>query len=584
MTPATRAPEHPPATIPARRVLMLLAALLLLLSAVGVRTVYLQSVQNRTLSKYAQGQQQNTQTLPAVRGDILDRNGQELAIGEEAVTFYGTPGLLENRTGTALQVAEILGMTQQERDRLVDRLVNAEGGFVYVARQVPRAQAVQLQEAGLPGIGWYDEERRMYPAGATAGQLIGTVDIDNKGLEGIELLYDRSLTGTPGMQVAVKDPNGVPIDVLELQRERDGRDVHLTLDAVIQQEAERVLRGTVRRTGAAAASAIVVDPRTGEIYAIAGVPGVNPAKWSAAAAANARNRAITDTYEPGSTFKIVAISAALEEGVTKPDTQYFLKPKLTFCDDKDTCTVGESHPRPAKRFTTRDILVESSNVGTITLAQAVAQKYIDQGQCGKCQVDAWIRRFGFGSPTGIDFPGESAGILLPTDRWSDVSIGNIPIGQGIAVTPIQLVSAFAGIANDGVIMQPHLLKRIGNEPEAHHPGRRVISSETAATMRNMFEGAVQSDRGTGRKAGIKGYAVAGKTGTANVAEGGVYVKGKYIASFVGFVPARNPRLVTLVVVYEPTRGYYGGDVAAPAFEQITKFALERLAIPPNGVM
>lgn len=569
-------------TISSRRVVLLLVALLVLVGAVGARTVYLQAVKNRTLSKYADGQQQNTQTLPAVRGDILDRNGHELAIGEEAVTFYATPKLLENRAGTALQVAEILDLSRAEEELLVDRLTNAEGGFVYVARQVPRDKAIDLQEAELPGIQWYDEERRMYPAGPTAGQLLGTVDIDNKGLEGIELLYDRSLTGTPGMQVAVNDPTGVPIDVLELQRERDGRDVQLTLDVVIQQEAERVLASTVRRTGAEAATAIVMDPKTGEVLAMAGVPRVNPAKWNAAAAANARNRAITDTYEPGSTFKVVAVSAALEEGVTRPSDTHFLKPKLTFCAEKDTCTVGESHPRPAGWFSTRDILVESSNVGTITLAQKVAQKYIAKGECGKCAVDRWIERFGFGAPTGIDFPGESPGIKLEPEDWTDVSIGNIPIGQGIAVTPIQLVSAYAGIANDGVIVQPHVLKRIGDEPEAAHPSRRVLSAKTAATMRNMFEGVVQSDAGTGRKAEIKGYKVAGKTGTANVAEGGVYVKGKYIASFVGFVPARNPRLVTLVVVYKPTRGYYGGDVAAPAFEQITKFALERLAIAPDG--
>lgn len=574
----------PSGVVPTRRVMLLLAALIVLLGAVGARTIYLQSVKNRTLTKYAQGQQQNTQQLPAVRGDILDRNGQELAIGEEAVTFYGTPKLLENPAGTALEVARLLELPRGEEDRLVERLTNAEGGFVYVARQVPRDVAAKLQEAKLPGIGWYDEERRMYPVGATAGQLIGTVDIDGRGLEGIELLYDRSLTGTPGVQVAVNDPTGVPIDVLELQRERDGRDVQLTLDVVLQQETERVLASTRRRFGAASATAIVMDPRTGEILAMAGVPRVNPAKWSEASANARKNRAITDTYEPGSTFKVVAISAALEEGVATPSTQKFLPAKMTFCPEKKTCTVGESHPRPAGWFTTRDILVQSSNIGTIQLAQDVAQKYINQGQCGKCQVDAWIRRFGFGAPTGIDFPGESPGIMTPTDLWSDVSIGNIPIGQGIAVTPIQLASAYAAIANDGVLVQPHLLKRIGNEPEPRHPRRRVLKPETAATMRSMFAGVVQSDDGTGRKAGIEGYEVAGKTGTANVAERGIYVKGRYIASFVGFVPARNPRLVTLVVVNEPTSGYYGGDVAAPAFEQITKFALEYLAIPPDGLV
>ena len=581
MTTGARTPSS---TIQPRRMVLLMIVLLALLGAVAARTVYLQSVQNRTLTKYAQGQQQNTQTLPAVRGDILDRTGQELAIGEEAVTFFGTPAQLEDPAGTALQVAEILKLPLREKEQLVDRLTNAEGGFVYVARQVPREQAIKLQDAKLPGIGWYDEERRMYPVGATAGQLIGTVDIDNKGLTGIELLYDRSLTGAPGLQVAVKDPSGVPIDVLELQRERDGRDVQLTLDVKIQREAERVLARTVRQFGAESATAIVMDPRTGDILAMAGVPRVNPAMWSKAPAVATRNRAITDTYEPGSTFKVVAVSAALEEGLVTPETEFFLKAKMTFCDEKKTCTVKESHSRPAGYFSVRDILVQSSNIGTITLAQEIRDAHLARGEGGNAAIDSWIRRFGFGSPTGIDFPGESAGIMLPVKDWSDVSIGNIPIGQGIAVTPLQMASSYAAIANDGVLVQPHLLKRIGNEPEAKHASRRVLSSKTAATMRSMFEGVVQSDAGTGKKAGIDGYAVAGKTGTANVAGRNGYVKGQYIASFVGFVPARNPRLVTLVVVNKPQKGYYGGDVAAPAFEQITKFALEYLAIPPDGVL
>lgn len=572
--------------VPHRRVMILLAALLVLIGAVSVRTVYLQSVKNRMLTRYAEGQQQNSQTLPAVRGDILDRRGQELAVGEEALTFHANPKLLENRAGTAMQIAKILELSRAEEGLLVDRLMNAgdEVGFVYVARQVPRDKAEELIDAKLPGIAWYDEERRMYPAGATAGQLIGTVDIDGKGLEGIEMLYDRWLTGTPGLQVAVNDPTGVPIDVLELQRERDGKDVQLTLDLTIQQKAEQVLAQAMRRFAAKSATAIVMDPRTGEILAMAGVPRVDPSRWSSFPAIAKKNRAITDTYEPGSTFKIVAVSAALEEKVVEKNTQMRLAPQLRFCDDKDTCTVGESHSRGTEWFSTQRILVESSNVGTITLAQKVAQKYIQRGECGKCAVDKWIRRFGFGAPTGIDFPGESPGITLPVESWSDVSIGNIPIGQGIAVTPMQLISAYAAIANDGVLIQPHLLKRVGGEPEAAHPGRRVLSSETARTMRGMFRNVVENDRGTGRKAEIEGYKVAGKTGTANVAENGIYVKGRFNASFVGFVPANNPRLVTLVVINEPQNGYYGGDVAAPAFEEITEFALGYLAIPPDGVM
>lgn len=588
MTPGTL--EHsgrtgiPTPAVSSRRLMLLLAALLLLIGAVAARTIYLQSVKNRTLSQYAQAQQQYTQPLPAVRGDILDRNGQELAVGEEAVTFYATPKLLKQRAGTALQVSKILGLSRDDENLLVDRLTNASGGFVYVQRQVPREQAKLLEDAKIPGIGWRDEERRMYPNGPVAGQIVGRVDIDNKGLEGIEALYDHSLTGVPGSQVAVVDPTGVPIDVLKLQRERDGKDVNLTLDLTIQQEAERALAATVRKFQAASATAIVMNPRTGEILAMAGVPRVNPEHWNAAPSIARKNTAITDTYEPGSTFKVVTISAGLEEGVVTPSTQMLLKPQLTFCKEKKTCTVHESHSRGTEWYSTKRILVESSNIGTITIAQKIRRKYILKGQSGNEAMDRWIRRFGFGQSTGIDFPGESAGIMLPLKQWSDVSIGNIPIGQGIAVTPLQLVAAYAAIANDGVMMRPHLLRHIGDEPQAAYPGRRVLSAKTAATMRAMFEAVVKDDRGTGRKAGIEGYAVGGKTGTANVAENGVYVKGKFIASFVGFVPARNPQLVTLVVVKEPRLGEYGGDVAAPAFEEITQFALNYLAIPPDGVV
>ncbi|MEO6867297.1 MAG: penicillin-binding protein 2 [Gaiellales bacterium] len=576
-------PTPPGGVVSRRRLMLLLTALLVLIGLVTARTIYLQSVKNRTLTQYADGQQQNTQILPAVRGDILDRNGQELAINEEALTFHANPALLEdNRAGTALAVAKILKLSPSESDRLVDTLTNATGGFAYVARQVPQEKAKALQEAKLPGIGWYEEEKRMYPAGPVAGQLLGFVNIDGDGLEGIEALYDKSLTGSPGKQVAVKDPTGVPINVLELQREQDGKDVKLTIDVTIQQEAERVLAKTKRRFAAESATAIVLDPKTGEILAMAGSPRVNPAKWNKASAGAKRNRAITDQYEPGSTFKIVAVSAALEEGVATPDQEFFLEPELTFCKEKDTCTVGESHPRPAGWFTTEQILVESSNIGTITLAQKVRDKYIREGKGGNAAINDWIRRFGFGEPTGIDFPGEIGGTILPTKKWSDVSIGNIPIGQGIAVTPLQLAAAYAAIANDGVLMQPHLLKRIGDEPEAAVQGRRVLSAKTARTMKGMFTGVVESDGGTGKKAGIPGYKVAGKTGTANVAENGVYVKGKWVASFIGFVPADNPRLVTLVVVDQPKNGYYGGDVAAPAFEEITQFALQWLNISPDG--
>ena len=566
---------HTELTIPRRRVAMLLAGMILLLMLVSTRTIWLQSVKNRTLTQYATNQQQNTQTLPAVRGAILDRNGKSLAIGEKAVTFVGDPRLIKHRAATANTVADVLGLTRGEREALVERLEAATGGFVYIARQVPRERAMLLEDKQVRGISWYDEERRMYPSGNVAGQLIGGVNVDGVGIDGIEYLYNRSLTGTPGQQVSVRDPAGVPIDVRKLVREHDGKPVQLTIDSVIQGYAERVLQETVKTYQAESATAIVMDPRTGEIYAIAGVPTVNPAKWSTATGAQKKLRAVTDVYEPGSTFKVVAVSGALEDGKVTPQTQKLIPIKRTFCAEKDTCSVKDAHERAGPEWmSTKDILVQSSNLGTIAIAETL----------GKRRFDQWITKFGFGAPTGIDYPGEERGIRTPVEKWSDVSIGNIPIGQGISVTPIQIATAYATIANGGLRVQPHLLKQVGNERSAVYPSRRVLSERTSREMRTMFGAVVQDDRGTGKEAKIEGYEVGGKTGTANVADGANgYSKYKYIASFVGFVPAKNPRLVTLVVVNEPALGEYGGTVAAPAFEKITQFALTRLAIPPDGV-
>ncbi|MCW2961390.1 MAG: penicillin-binding protein 2 [Thermoleophilia bacterium] len=580
-------------TIPKRRVAFLFVALLLLLIAVGTRTVWLQSVKQRTLSQYADGQQQNTQILPAVRGDILDRNGEELAVGEEAVTFYATPSMMKDPAATALRVSRILGLSRIEEEQLVERLANPPSqGFVYVARQVPREKAELLQDAkaeddarnaeaernddkpvatSLTSIGWNDEENRMYPNGKVAGQIIGAVNIDNMGIAGIESLYDRSLTGTPGKQVVVRDPQGTPIDVLKLQRERDGKPVQLTIDSVLQAQAEGVLERVMKSQNATSATAIVLDPRTGEVLVAASAPRVDPEKWSSFPGIATRVPAITDQFEPGSTFKVVAVAGALEDKVVEPDTSFVLPPTMTFCKEKKTCTVGESHKRGTVVLNTADILVQSSNIGTIKIAQRLGQK----------QYDVWTRRFGFGAPTGIDFPGEIQGTVTPFNEWTKVSIGNIPIGQGIAVTPIQLISAYAAIANDGVLVQPHLRMKVGNEKTIQPKSRRILSAKTAATMRGMFGGVVEEERGTGRKSQIPGYKVGGKTGTANFAENGVYVKGRYNASFVGFVPANNPRLVTLVLVNDV--GGYGGDVAAPAFEEITEFALKRLSIAPDGL-
>ena len=577
-----------------KRIGMLLGTLVVAFVLVGARTFYVQLVKNRTLSNFAQGQQQFAQDLPAVRGDILDRSGQELAVGEEAVTFYITPKLMKDPTATSIEVAKLLQLKRRDKEMLLSRLTDAaaaKSGFVYVARQVPQRTArvlidtaTQQAAPGMPmeeqrrikeevrdlrGIGWYHEERRIYPLQSVGAQVLGGVNIDNKGIAGLELLYDASLSGVPGKQVVVRDPTGTPLDVLSLKRERDGKNIRLTLDATIQTEVERVLADTMKQFAAKGATAIVMNPRTGEILSMASAPAIDANTFGDSNRSWQRNRAITDTYEPGSTFKIVTISAALEQGLVTPTTSFLLPAKMRIADR----WLKDAESRGAERMTVRDILVKSSNIGTVTIGK----------QLGREGIDHWIRKYGFGQPTGIDFPGEVQGLVLPPEQWSGSTIGNVPIGQGIGVTAIQLASAYAAIANDGVMVQPHIIKQVGSEAPAVYSRRRVISARTARIMQSMFGEVVADEHGTGTKAAIPGYAVAGKTGTANKAEHGVYVKGKYVSSFIGFVPARNPQLLTLVVVDEPNVPW-GGSVAAPAFEQISEFALQYLAIPPDGIL
>jgi cell division protein FtsI (penicillin-binding protein 3) len=329
-----------------------------------------------------------------------------------------------------------------------------------------------------------------------------------------------------------------------------------------------VLAETTSRWGARSASAVVLDPRTGAILAMAVTPRFNANKFSSVPPARSRNRAVTDTYEPGSTFKLVTVAAALSEGLVSPGTAFTLPYSIHVADR----VIHDSHPRATERMTVAEILARSSNVGTITLAQLL----------GEGRLAEWIDRFGFGRPTGIDFPGESPGIVLPVEEWSGSTIGNVPIGQGIAVTPVQLASAYAAIANGGVWVQPHLVDRVAGRTPAPVGRRRIVSRPVAATLVSMLRGVVNED-GTGLAAAVPGYEVAGKTGTAAKPDPrGGYSTSAYVASFVGFVPASRPRLVILVTVDEPRGAIWGGVVAAPAFQEMARFALQYLEVPPDA--
>jgi cell division protein FtsI/penicillin-binding protein 2 len=527
------------------------------------RSAWIQVVEGSSYAAMASKQQRETIEIPAGRGTIYDRTGEPLAIGEQATTVYADPRNVVAPKRAAVKAAQVLGLNPYT---LYPSLIDRTKRFVFVERKADPVKAKELQRLGIAGIGFYPEELRTYPQGRVASQLLGFAGTDNRGLDGLEGTLDRKLAGKPGYEVVVRDPAGQAIDVVTSRKERPGQNVVLTVDHQVQATAEQLLSSAVARWGAKGATAIVMNPRTGAILAMANAPTYDANRFTSAPAEERRNRAVTDLYEPGSTFKIVTIAGALEDNLVTPDTSFVLAPRIEVADR----VIGEAHVRGTERMTVRQILAESSNVGTITIAK---------DRLGGPELARWISRFGFGRTTGSELPGESAGMVLPYARWSGSTIGTVPIGQGIAVTPLQMVSAYAAIGNGGVMPPAHVVAKIGGRKVRHGGGRRIVSRYTADRMTAMFRDVVLE--GTGTEAAIPGYTVAGKTGTANKAENGRYVS-KYVASFVGLVPARKPRLAILVMVDEPHGQIWGGVVAAPIFRDLARFALQYLEVPPDA--
>jgi cell division protein FtsI (penicillin-binding protein 3) len=547
-----------------RRIRFLLAVFVVAFAAMLGRAFWLQTIQAGTLSRLATEQHDSTVTLPAGRGSILDRNGLQLAIGREATTVFANPRQVADPRAAALVAGKDLGLDPEE---LYPKLADRSRGFVYLARKADPERARTLKARAITGLFFTSEERRAYPQGRIAAHVLGYAGIDNRGLAGLELQTDRPLAGRAGHERFVRDPTGRSIDVVESVPAQDGDDAVLTLDHTIQSHAEEVLQRTVTSWGAKAASAIVLDPRNGEILAMAVVPGFDANRYGQVPRELQRNRAVTDTYEPGSTFKLVTVAAALSTGVVSPGTAFTLPDQIQVADR----TIHDSHERETQRMTVAQILSRSSNVGTITLAQMLGQNRLGR----------WIERFGFGKKTGVDFPGETRGIVLPVEKWSGSTIGNVPIGQGIAVTPMQMAAAYGAVANGGLWVQPHLVKQIGTRAASSPRRRRIVSRPVASQVMAMMQDVVNEAGGTGALARLEGYSVAGKTGTASKPEKGGYSDSRYVASFVGVVPAGSPRLVVLVSVDEPHGAIWGGVVAAPAFQEIARYALQYLEIPPD---
>jgi cell division protein FtsI (penicillin-binding protein 3) len=548
-----------------RRIRLLLAVFALVFAATLGRAVWLQGVRAAELGKLAERQHHESIVIPAGRGTIYDAAGVQLALGEATTTVYADPRQVTQPRALAVAAQKYLGI---DANTLYPRLLDRRTSFVYVERFADRRAAAALLRRHFIGLGSYPEERRAYPQRTVAAQVIGFAGTDNKGLGGLEIAYDKTLAGKTGRQTIVRDALGRAIDVVSATPERQGHDLFTTIDHSIQANAEGVLRATIKKYRARAATAVVIEPRTGRVLAMAQAPGYDANNASKVPLSVQRNRAVTDTYEPGSTFKLVTIAGALSTGLVTPQTRFTLPYSIRVADR----IIHDAEPRGTETLSVAEILSHSSNVGAITIAEKL----------GESALADWITRFGFGRRTGIDFPGESPGQVLPLDQWSGSTIGNVPIGQGIAVTPVQMASVYGAIANGGVWIQPHLVEKIGGRTLRHFARRRIVSPTIDATLKQMLTNVVDEHGATGNAAQIPGYTVAGKTGTAQKPGPHGYTTGQYVASFVGFVPVQKPRLAILVMVDDPHTQIFGGVVAAPAFAEIAKFDLQYLGVPPDA--
>ena len=559
-------------TLSQRRVLMISAGLAAWAVVVVARLVQVQLVQNDHYTVRAQRQQERTLALNPVRGSILDAQGRVLAESVASESIYADPQSIPNRAAIAKKLATVRGLRMSASE--IHARLRSRSAFVWIARQVPQEVADQVRRLGINGVDFIEEHRRAYPRGVLAANVVGYVGIDGDGLAGVEHSYDGHIRGKAGKVTVLKDARrGMYLVGGEgANRPVDGNDLVLTVDSVVQFIAEKALTGAVERHRAAGGAAIVMDARDGAILAMASLPSFDPNRFSEAGPAAWRNRAVQDSYEPGSTFKIVTAAAGLEEGIVTPS-------QMLDCGDGSIRIANvEIREHSGKRYqllSFADVIAHSSNVGIIRVALALGERRLYD----------YVRRFGFGERTGIELPGEAIGLLRRPDRWSQVSSASIAIGQEMSATPLQVVRAMGVIANGGVRVEPRIVDRVVDADgrtilkPPQTPPVRVISERTAAVLNELLKGVV--GHGTGSAAALEEHVVAGKTGTAQKATKGGYSPDRVLASFVGYVPADRPRLVILVSVDEPRIGQYGGTIAAPAFREIAEATLRYLGVAPS---
>jgi len=548
-----------------RRLIAILTAVAVVFLVLAARVADVQTRSRGYFRALGESQRQRTVTLAAERGAIFDRNGYDLALSLDRQTIWADPRVIRQPAEYAARIAPIVGVDELA---LRTKLSQPDTAFTYVARKVEPDVATAVRRLGLPGIGFVPESKRYYPAGELAAPVLGFVGVDNEGLSGLEQALEGTLAGRPGRLTVERDPTGTDLPGTErtLAQARRGVDLVLTIDRSIQYEAERALVEQVDAVDAKGGMAIVMDVRTGDILAMATVDGETAEHSARPAPSTQRNRPVTDVFEPGSTNKVVTIAAAIEAGLVTPETQFTVPQAITVDGQK-----FEDVTEHGSVLTVADIIRESSNVGTILIAR----------QLGSARFDAALRNFGFGRTTGLDFPGEAAGILLPVSQYNDTSLASMPVGNGLAVTALQMLDVYVTLANDGVARQPRLVaatidadgKRFDLPLGTTRP---VVSPQTALTMRRLLASVVAE--GTGTKAAVPGYSVGGKTGTARKPpyERPPY---RYVSSFVGFAPVEHPRLAAIVVLDEPAKQFFGGTVAAPVFARIMQEALAVERVP-----
>ncbi|HUR20897.1 MAG TPA: penicillin-binding transpeptidase domain-containing protein [Vicinamibacterales bacterium] len=551
-----------------RRLLTLGAVLAIWTAGIEARLAFLQVIRHPAYLARAKDQQNRIETLAPKRAEIVDRNGEVFAYSVDADAVVVNPRQVRDAEGSARALCDAFGdCTAKERADLTAKMKRSTA-FEYLRRVVSPDRAVAVRDLKLPGVRVESQPRRYYPKRELAAQVVGFVNLDNKGLGGVELAFDSDISGKAGKVVRLNDGHQRSVDQLVLLEPTAGATLELTIDQTIQHIAERELKAGVLAQNAVSGTAVVMDPMTGEVLALANYPTYNPNAPNAVTAGERRNKAIEDIYEPGSTFKIVTAAAAIEEGVLATTDMIDTSPgHITVSQGR---VVDDTHPHGLISF--EDVIVLSSNVGAIKAGWKI----------GAERLNRYVHRFGFGEILSKDFKGATRGLVWPPEKLDLGALASVSMGYQIGVTPLQMVNAASAVANGGTLFQPHIVraiirdgKRKAIEPVAV---RTAVSAPTAATLTTIMEAVVE--RGTGTAARVDGYQVAGKTGTAKKNDDGRYVDGAYTGSFVGFVPSRRPALAIIVVIDHPRNGpYYGGVVAAPVFQKIAAATLRHLAVP-----